>query len=96
MAIRLVVTFHAKQGMGRQYADAFKPVQDRTLTEAGCEQYEMFRSESDPDKLVLLERWTSQELLDAHMVVLRSHGPLPTQEFADPNAAPGFERYEVE
>jgi quinol monooxygenase YgiN len=96
MAIRLVVTFHAKQGMGKQYADAFKPVGDRTLTEAGCEQYEMFRSESDPDKLVLLERWTSQELLDAHMVVLRANGPLPTQAFADPNATPGFERYEVE
>jgi quinol monooxygenase YgiN len=96
MAIRLVVTFQARKGMGKEYADAFKPVRERTLAEAGCEQYEMFRSEADPDKLVLLERWTSAELLDAHMVVLRSHGPMPTQPFGDSNVPPSFERYEVE
>jgi quinol monooxygenase YgiN len=36
------------------------------MKEPGCEQFEMFRSVVDPDKLAILERWTDQAALDAH------------------------------
>ena len=34
--------------------------------DAGCEQFEVFQSVSEPDKLVLLELWKDQAALDAH------------------------------
>jgi quinol monooxygenase YgiN len=95
MALRLVVTFQAKTGMGADFAAAFEPQRQITLREAGCEQYELFRSQADPDKLVLLERWTSQEMLDAHLEAMRARGGSPTAPFRDEIAPPGFERYEV-
>jgi quinol monooxygenase YgiN len=36
------------------------------MTEPGCQQFEAFQSVMNPDKLVLLERWTDQAALDAH------------------------------
>lgn len=95
MALRLVVTFQARQGMGGDFASAFEALRQITLREPGCEQYELFRSLADPDKLVLLERWTSQEMLDAHMQAMQARGGSPTAPFRDESAPPGFERYEV-
>ena len=34
--------------------------------EDGCQQFEIFQSALNPDKLVLLELWESQAALDAH------------------------------
>jgi quinol monooxygenase YgiN len=95
MAVRLVVTFKAKPGKGEDFARTFAPVIKDVQQEPGCEQYELFRSEEDPDKLVLLERWTSAELLDQHMELLRSRGPSPTAEFRA-EGGPSLERYEVD
>lgn len=94
MAIRLVVTMRAKAGKGAALAQAFLPLTKETQKEPGCEQYEIFRSEEDPDKLVLLERWRDQAALDAHMAVLRSRGPLPTAELGE--GRPALERFEVD
>ena len=51
----------------------------RGLT-AGCrlrEQFEVFQSVSDPDKLVLLELWKDQAALDAHAKLQAQRPPLP-------------------
>ncbi len=93
MAIRLVVTFKANPGKGSDFAKAFAPVIEAVQKEKGCEQYELFRSQEDPDKLVLLERWTDQASLDAHGEAMRARGPSPTTPFRAGNAA--AERYEV-
>jgi quinol monooxygenase YgiN len=66
MAIRHVVTIQAAPGKAASFASAFKPLQAVAQQEEGCEQYELFQSLDDPDKLVMLERWSSQELLDRH------------------------------
>ena len=94
MAIRLVVSFKAQAGKGAEMAQAFLPMTKETQKEQGCEQYEIFRSEENPDRLVLLERWTDQAALDAHMVVLRERGPMPTAGLGD--GRPAIERYEAE
>ena len=39
------------------------------MKEPGCEQYEVFQSIVNPEKLVLLERWTEQADLDLHAQV---------------------------
>jgi quinol monooxygenase YgiN len=71
MAVRLIITFPLLPGKARAYAEAFSKVGEETRKEPGCEQYELFASTSNPDKVVLLERWTSQALLDKHMEVMK-------------------------
>src|SRR6266478_225909 len=77
MAVRLVVTFHAVSGKGAELAQAMKARCEVSRKDAGCEQFEVFQSASDPDKLVLLERWSSQAALDAHGQLQRQRPPLP-------------------
>ena len=36
------------------------------MREPGCEQFEVFQSVLNPDRLALLERWSDQAALDAH------------------------------
>jgi quinol monooxygenase YgiN len=95
MAIRLIVTFKAKAGQGSQMAAAFAPAAEIVHKEKGCEQYEMFQSSSDPDTLVLLERWTTAEDLEVHGEAMRARGPSPTAAFRDESTPPTVERFEV-
>ena len=95
MAVRLVVTFTAQPGKGGDFAAALAPVIKEVQQEKGCEQYELFRGAEDADKLVLLERWTTPEDLDAHMELMRSRGPSPAAPFRAEGSAPNLERYEV-
>jgi quinol monooxygenase YgiN len=66
MAVRLVVTFRAASGKGAELAQAMKARCEVSRQDAGCEQFEVFQSVSDPDRLVLLELWQDQAALDAH------------------------------
>lgn len=45
--------------------------------EDGCLEYTFAADPVEPSRVVLFERWTSQEALDAHIAALRS-GPRPT------------------
>ena len=62
--------------------------------EPGCEDFTLFRSEDDPDRSVLIELWTAQADLDAHLQLMRAR-PL----FTPPSLwgkAPWSEKYELE
>ncbi len=76
MAIRLVVTITAAPGKGSELAQAYRERCAEVRQEPGCEQFEVFQSVMDPDKLTLLERWTDQAALDAHAQVNTSRSPL--------------------
>lgn len=65
MAIRQVITFRVRGGTGQEFIDGFAPIIAKVLKEPGCEQYELARSLADPDRFVMLERWTDQAALDA-------------------------------
>jgi quinol monooxygenase YgiN len=67
MAIRHVVTIRVARRKSASFASAFKPLQAVAQQEEGCQRYELFQSLDDPDKMVMLEHWSSQELLDKHM-----------------------------
>jgi len=77
MAIRLVVTLTAASGKGAELAQAYRARCADVLQEPGCEQFEVFQSALDPDRLVLLERWTDQAALDTHAKVNQSRPALP-------------------
>ena len=66
MAVRLVVTITAAPGKGSELAQAYKARCEECMKEPGCEQFEVFQSVLNPDKLELLERWSDQAALDVH------------------------------
>ena len=76
MAIRLIVTITAAHGKGSELAEAYKARCAEVMREPGCQQFELFQSVVDPDKLALLERWTDQAALDAHAQVQSKRPPL--------------------
>ena len=77
MSIRLVVTFTAAPGKGAELAKIYKARCTEIMQEPGCEQFEVFQSVVDPDKLVLMERWKDKAALDVHHKVNETRAPLP-------------------
>ena len=78
MAIRLVVTITATPGKGPELARAYQARCTQIMQEPGCEQFEVFQSVLNADRLTLLERWVDQAALDAHAKVNQNRPPLPS------------------
>jgi quinol monooxygenase YgiN len=76
MAVRLLVTITAASGKGSELAQAYKARCEECMKEPGCEQFEVFQSVLNPDKLALLERWSDQAALDAHARLNATRAPL--------------------
>ena len=76
MAIRLIVTITAAPGKGSELAQAYKARCIGVMKEPGCEQFEVFQSVVNSDKLTILERWTDQGALDAHARLQSTRPPL--------------------
>jgi quinol monooxygenase YgiN len=76
MAVRLVVTITAAPGRGNELAQAYKARCAEAATEPGCEQFEIFQSVANPDRLALLERWADQAALDVHAKLNSTKPPL--------------------
>jgi quinol monooxygenase YgiN len=77
MAVRLVVTINAAPGKGGELAQVFRARCAEVMKEPGCEQFEVFQSVLNPDKLALLELWSDQAALDVHARVNETRAPLP-------------------
>lgn len=91
MAVRLVVQMNAAPGKGAELARVFRQRCLDVMKEPGCEQFEIFQSVLDPDKLTLLELWTDQAALDVHAKVNTTRAPLP-----EGLRAPGTSREDYE
>ena len=79
MAVRLIVTITAAPGKGSELAQLYKTRCADIMKEPGCEQFEVFQSVVNPDKLTLLERWRDQPALEAHAKVNATRAPLPAE-----------------
>ena len=77
MPVRLVISMSAAPGKGRELAEAMKARCEVSAKDAGCLQFEVFRSALNPDKLTLLELWQDQAALDAHAKLQAARPPLP-------------------
>jgi quinol monooxygenase YgiN len=67
----------ASDGRGAELAEAMAArCLEVQKEDAGCVQYEVFRSAVNPDSLVLLEHWTDQAALDAHSEANRARPPM--------------------
>jgi quinol monooxygenase YgiN len=76
MALRLIVTISAAPGKGTELAQAYRGRCAEVMQEPGCEQFEVFQSVVNPDKLALLERWSDQAALDVHSQANNTRPPL--------------------
>lgn len=76
-AVRLIITLNAAPGMGAEFAAAFVERCREVMSEPGCQQFEVFRSELEPDKLVLLELWESEAALAEHARMNQTRAPMP-------------------
>src|SRR4029434_3819533 len=76
MAVRLVVTITAAPGKGAELAQVHKASCAEDEKEPGCEQFEIFQSVANPDRLALLERWADQAALDVHAKLNATRPPL--------------------
>src|SRR5438876_4755730 len=77
MPIRLVITTYAKPGQGAALAQAMADRCRAVQQEPGCQQFQVFQSALDPDKLVVLELWDDQAALDVHAQVNVTRTPNP-------------------
>ena len=77
MAVRLVVSITAAPGKGAELAQAFRGRCQEVMKEPGCEQFEVFQSVLNSDKLALLELWKDQAALDVHAEVNKTRAPMP-------------------
>ena len=76
MSIRLVVTITAVPGKGSELARAYASRCAEAMKEPGCEQFEIFQSPTNPDRLALLERWADKAALDEHAKLNATRPPL--------------------
>ncbi len=98
MAIRHVITIQVATGRADDFARAFKALRAIVQQQDGCEQYELFQSVDDPENVVLLERWASQELLDRHMEAERAQDRSAIDTLVAlwaPGSTPTVERFEL-
>jgi len=77
MSLRLIISLTAAPGRGAEFLQAMKGRCEEVMSEPGCEQFEVFQSAMDPDRLVLLELWSDQAALDAHAKMNTTRAPLP-------------------
>ena len=77
MAVRLIITITAAPGKGAELAEAFRGRCLEVVEEPGCQQFEVFQSALDPDKLILLELWEDDAALAAHAKVNATRAPFP-------------------
>jgi len=62
----ILATVSPKPGIESDVEREFSALLEPTHAEDGCELYALHRVRERPGQLVFVERWTSQEALDAH------------------------------
>ena len=63
----VVASFLVHAGREEEAIAAFAPTIEQTHEESGCLSYALHRDASTPNRLVLVERWSSQADLDSHL-----------------------------
>ncbi|MEY2434216.1 MAG: hypothetical protein QOC92_3941 [Acidimicrobiaceae bacterium] len=62
----VVASLFANEGRGDELAEAFRDAIEQTHGEEGCLKYALHRDKANPDHLIMIELWRSQDDLDAH------------------------------
>ena len=71
MAIRIFVTMRAKPGKGNELVQLRIPRHAVVRNDPGCLQFDCFQNVENPDEIMLVEKWTDEESLNAHYALNR-------------------------
>ena len=66
MTLRMVVPMEAASGKREELVKTFQTLSPEVRQEPGCQEYEVFQSVEDPDKMALLEMWDDKATLEVH------------------------------
>ena len=72
MAVLVLVRAAAKPGKGKEVTDMLAPFVGEDTGMDGCSRIEMAVDATDPDRVVLLEEWTSAEAHKANLAALEA------------------------
>ena len=78
--INLLVFIEVMPGKRAEQIEAYKALKPLVEAEPGCRRYELLADSNDENRFILIEKWASQEALDAHdnsehMVAADAHSP---------------------
>ena len=71
MPVRIIVPMRALPGKRDELVKFYETRCPEVRQEPGCQEYEVFQSVEDPDKMALLERWDDEATLEVHQEVNR-------------------------
>ena len=66
MGVRVVVPMQALPGKRQELIEHYAARCAEVRNEPGCEEYELFQSAEDPDKMALMEYWKDEATLEDH------------------------------
>jgi quinol monooxygenase YgiN len=61
-----IASLTAAEGRGDEVVDIFRSCIEQSHKEEGCLKYALHRDKSNPDHLVMIEHWRSQDDIDEH------------------------------
>ncbi len=67
MSLRVIARATIKADKVDEAKAVFCAIVDPTRNEAGCIQYDLLQSQSNPREFAIVEEWESKELLDQHL-----------------------------
>jgi quinol monooxygenase YgiN len=77
MSVTMIVNFQAAEGNAEPLLALLQQGRDMSAQAEGCEAFEVFQGEDDPNRFVMVERWTSVEAHHANFVAtIRGSGHL--------------------
>lgn len=65
-AFTLIAELRAKPGAAADLASRLLALVEPSRAETGCLEYRLHASQTDPDHFLIVERWISDQALDAH------------------------------
>jgi quinol monooxygenase YgiN len=68
-------TFEVEPEQREEFLASRHEAMRNSRSEAGCLEYTFSADPLDPARVMLFERWESQEALDAHLAALRAKAP---------------------
>ena len=74
MTLRMVAYFECLPGKRDEVTKLYSQLCPEFRQEPGCLEHQMYQSVENPDSVILLERWTDQPSVDAHLAALMARG----------------------
>ncbi len=63
----IIATYDVSEGNGDRVAELLKGYAPTVLTEPGCIAFDVYRSNDNPNRFVLVEQYTGQAAVEAHI-----------------------------